>query len=301
MGGIVAAGAGPGRPPTRGVFRSDDGRQGHGCEGRASSPVDSEHEELRETVRRVRLELLLERRRVGGRSRIPTRALSALRRARLPRPRPRATPAARGGPTSTTRSGSRSWPARAARRGGGGVNAHASIAMPPIFNFGTEEQKQRWLVPGIAGEKIGGAGGSPSRAPAPTSPGSRPSPRGPTAAMSSTAPRPSSPTAYAPISSSAPARQPRTAVTTGSRSCLQERDARLRGLGEARRSSAGTLRWASSPSPTSRSRPEPARRGERGLQADHVQLRLGAAADGDRGGRGDAAADRDDGRLCPRP
>ena len=30
--------------------------------------------------------------------------------------------------------------------------------MPPIFNFGTAEQKQRWLVPGIAGEKIGALG-----------------------------------------------------------------------------------------------------------------------------------------------
>jgi alkylation response protein AidB-like acyl-CoA dehydrogenase len=30
--------------------------------------------------------------------------------------------------------------------------------MPPIFNFGSEEQKQRWLVPGIAGEKIGALG-----------------------------------------------------------------------------------------------------------------------------------------------
>jgi alkylation response protein AidB-like acyl-CoA dehydrogenase len=30
--------------------------------------------------------------------------------------------------------------------------------MPPIFNFGTDEQKQRWLVPGIAGEKIGALG-----------------------------------------------------------------------------------------------------------------------------------------------
>ena len=39
-----------------------------------------------------------------------------------------------------------------------GLNAHASIALPPIFNFGSEEQKQRWLVPGIAGEKIGALG-----------------------------------------------------------------------------------------------------------------------------------------------
>ena len=39
-----------------------------------------------------------------------------------------------------------------------GLNAHASIAMPPIFNFGTEEQRQRWVVPGIKGEKIGALG-----------------------------------------------------------------------------------------------------------------------------------------------
>src|SRR5260221_12727641 len=30
--------------------------------------------------------------------------------------------------------------------------------MPAIFNFGPEEQTQRWLVPGIAGEKIGALG-----------------------------------------------------------------------------------------------------------------------------------------------
>src|SRR5213079_2418904 len=39
-----------------------------------------------------------------------------------------------------------------------GIGAHASIAMPPIWKFGTEEQKQRWLVPGIRGEKIGALG-----------------------------------------------------------------------------------------------------------------------------------------------
>jgi acyl-CoA dehydrogenase len=36
-----------------------------------------------------------------------------------------------------------------------GIGAHVSIAMPPIWKFGTEEQKQRYLVPGIRGEKIG--------------------------------------------------------------------------------------------------------------------------------------------------
>jgi acyl-CoA dehydrogenase len=55
------------------------------------------------------------------------------------------------------------WVEELARSGGSGgvaagLNAHASIALPPIFNFGTEEQKQRWLVPGIAGEKIGALG-----------------------------------------------------------------------------------------------------------------------------------------------
>ncbi|MEX2448773.1 MAG: acyl-CoA dehydrogenase family protein [Solirubrobacterales bacterium] len=55
------------------------------------------------------------------------------------------------------------WVEELARSGGSGgvaagLNAHASIALPPIFNFGTEQQKRRWLVPGIAGEKIGALG-----------------------------------------------------------------------------------------------------------------------------------------------
>src|SRR6202011_1342798 len=35
-----------------------------------------------------------------------------------------------------------------------GLGAHSQIALPPIASFGNEEQKQRWLVPGIRGEKI---------------------------------------------------------------------------------------------------------------------------------------------------
>jgi alkylation response protein AidB-like acyl-CoA dehydrogenase len=55
------------------------------------------------------------------------------------------------------------WVEELARSGGSGgvaagLNAHASIALPPIFNFGTSDQKRRWLVPGIAGEKIGALG-----------------------------------------------------------------------------------------------------------------------------------------------
>jgi len=55
------------------------------------------------------------------------------------------------------------WVEELSRRGasGGvaaGLNAHASIAMPPVFQFGDEWQRQRWVVPGIKGEKIGALG-----------------------------------------------------------------------------------------------------------------------------------------------
>ncbi len=55
------------------------------------------------------------------------------------------------------------WVEELARSGasggvGAGLNAHASIAMPPVFNFGTEEQRQRWIVPGVRGEKVGALG-----------------------------------------------------------------------------------------------------------------------------------------------
>ncbi|MBK5233222.1 MAG: acyl-CoA dehydrogenase family protein [Thermoleophilia bacterium] len=55
------------------------------------------------------------------------------------------------------------WVEELSRRGasGGvaaGLNAHSSIAMPPIFQFGDEWQRQRWVVPGIKGEKIGALG-----------------------------------------------------------------------------------------------------------------------------------------------
>jgi alkylation response protein AidB-like acyl-CoA dehydrogenase len=35
-----------------------------------------------------------------------------------------------------------------------GIGVHTDMAMPPILAFGTEEQKQEWLVPAIAGKKI---------------------------------------------------------------------------------------------------------------------------------------------------
>jgi acyl-CoA dehydrogenase len=41
---------------------------------------------------------------------------------------------------------------------GAGLGAHCGIATPPIFNFGTPEQHERWLRPAIVGEKIGALG-----------------------------------------------------------------------------------------------------------------------------------------------
>src|SRR5579864_4260777 len=35
-----------------------------------------------------------------------------------------------------------------------GVGAHSGIALPPIWRFGSPEQKQRYLVPGIRAERI---------------------------------------------------------------------------------------------------------------------------------------------------
>jgi hypothetical protein len=39
-----------------------------------------------------------------------------------------------------------------------GIGAHVGIATPPIWSFGTEDQKQRFLAPAIRGEKIAALG-----------------------------------------------------------------------------------------------------------------------------------------------
>jgi acyl-CoA dehydrogenase len=41
---------------------------------------------------------------------------------------------------------------------GAGLGGHTGIATPPIFNFGTAEQHERWLRPAIRGERIGALG-----------------------------------------------------------------------------------------------------------------------------------------------
>ena len=86
--------------------------------------------------------------------------------------------------------------------------------LPPIWKFGTQEQKQRWLVPGIRGEQIGALGITEPGAGSDVA-GCGPARRS-TAATSSTARRSSSPTASARTRSSAPPRRPRRAATTAS-------------------------------------------------------------------------------------
>ncbi len=54
------------------------------------------------------------------------------------------------------------WVEEATRIGSGGVAAgigmHGLIVLPSIARFGTEEQKRKFLVPGVKGEKIGALG-----------------------------------------------------------------------------------------------------------------------------------------------
>ena len=79
-----------------------------------------------------------------------------------------------------------------------GLAVHTDMVLPPIEMLGAEDLKQRYLVPGIKGEKIGcwrmteNSAGSDSGAP-------RPPPPGAGTAGFSTGRRPSSPTARSPI------------------------------------------------------------------------------------------------------
>jgi alkylation response protein AidB-like acyl-CoA dehydrogenase len=54
------------------------------------------------------------------------------------------------------------WSEEMTRIGSGGVSAglgmHGLIVLPAISRFGTEEQKERFLIPGVQGEKIGALG-----------------------------------------------------------------------------------------------------------------------------------------------
>jgi len=111
-------------------------------------PFGEEHEELRQTVGRfVSEEDRAERRRMEARANSP-RAVFALRRARLPRPQ---VPERYGGQGGTHLHDA-VWVEELARSGasGGvaaGLNAHTSIAMPPIFNFGSRSRSSAGWSP----------------------------------------------------------------------------------------------------------------------------------------------------------
>ena len=47
---------------------------------------------------------------------------------------------------------------RLGRRSAPGIGAHTGIALPPVWKFGTDDQHERYLVPGIRGEKIAALG-----------------------------------------------------------------------------------------------------------------------------------------------
>ena len=180
------------------------------------------------------------------------------------------------------------WVEELARSGGSGgvaagLNAHASIALPPIFNFGTEEQKQRWLVPGIAGEKIGALGI--------TEPGAGSDVAGISTTARAGRRRLRRQRRQDLHHQRRPRRLPRLRLQDdpGGRPRrhllprARARDARLRGGSEAGEDGLALLRHRRARLHRRRGAGrEPARRGERRLQADHGQLRLGAAADGDR-------------------
>ena len=225
------------------------------------------------------------RRRVGGGARVPARAVRALRRARLPRAQvPGGATAARAATTSTTRSGSRSWRAPAPPAGSApgstptprsrcrrsSTSAPRSSTSAGSSRRSAARRSARW--------------GSPSPAPAPTSPGSAPSPAGSTAATSSTAPRPSSPTGSAPTSWSAPCKTTEEGGHGGISFLVLERE--MPGYEVTRK--LEKMGWHSSDtgelSFTDVEVPEENLLGERErrLRPDHGQLRLGAAADGDR-------------------
>ena len=66
----------------------------------------------------------------------------------------RSSSTAEGGYVPTTPSSPRSWRAAARAGSAAGIGAHAPIATPPLWKFGTEDEKRRYLVPAIAGTTV---------------------------------------------------------------------------------------------------------------------------------------------------
>ena len=232
------------------------------------------------SARRSRRTSTSGRRRASSRASSTPAAASSASSASSTRP----STAARAATTSTTRSGSRSSRAPAAAAGSPpGIGAHAEIATPPIWKFGTEEQKQRWLVPGIKGEKIGALGI--------TEPGAGSD----VASLRTTRPqgrrrlrrqrlqdlhhqRRARRLPRLRLQDHRGGRPPRHLLPRAG-----ARHARLRGRLEAGEDGLARLRHRRALLHRRRgARGEPARRGERGLLPDHGQLPVGAADDGAR-------------------
>ena len=231
---------------------------------------------------------------------VPQRGVPALRARGLPRAEVRgALRRHRAAATSPTPCGPRS--SRACGSGGlaAGIGAHTSIATPPIWKFGTEDQKQRYLVPAIRGEKIGALGITEPDAGSDVAGIKTRAERvdggfvvngsktfitnGVRADFIVTAVKTT--VRRRPPRALLPGRRPRRG-----RDLEQAGEARLARLGHGDDRLRGRVR----------ARGEPAGRGEPGLLPDHGQLPVGAAADGARRGRRHGPPGRAAGRAAGR-
>ena len=129
-------------------------RMAHDARTRSSR---AEHDELRASVRRfVDTEVRPARRRVGGGRALPRRAVPPVRRARLPRPPlPRALGRQRRRPRRGHRVRRGARPLRRGARSRWRSRCRPTWPRPRSREFGTDDQRERWLAPAIAGEKIG--------------------------------------------------------------------------------------------------------------------------------------------------
>ena len=150
---------------------------------------------------------------------LPRRALPPLRRARLPRP-----PLSRarwGGSDGDLAAGPRlrrgAGPVRRGRDPDGDLGADRTWPRPRSREFGTDDQRERWLATRDRRRRRSARSRSPSPTPAPTSPRSAPAPCATATCGASTAGRCSSPTAPARTSSRSSRRPIPTPATTASR------------------------------------------------------------------------------------
>ena len=123
-------------------------------------PFTDEHEQLRESARGfIERELAPHAQQWEQERLVPERRLPEDGRAGPAGTEvPRGATAARAATTCTRRCCARRWRTTGSGGTAAGIGAHINIATPPIWKFGTDEQKQRYLVPSIAGELIGALG-----------------------------------------------------------------------------------------------------------------------------------------------